>query len=81
VKGILEASEGIAALFAERGGDLTLVAPRDRAAELEALLLDLGRDIGAVIADTEGEAPCAEEAPRLRRGGESAGRGELEAGD
>src|SRR5262245_56984959 len=34
VKGILEASEGVAGLFAERGGELTLAAPRDRGQEL-----------------------------------------------
>jgi hypothetical protein len=48
VKGILEASEGVAALFAERGGDITLVAPRDRSAELAELMADLERDVGAV---------------------------------
>src|SRR4051794_1670062 len=51
VKGILEASEGIAALFSERGGDITLVAPLDRNAELEELIADLGRDIGAIALD------------------------------
>ena len=31
VKGIFEASEGLCAMFAERGGDLTIVAPVSRA--------------------------------------------------
>jgi hypothetical protein len=47
VKGIVEASEGIAQVFAEHGGDLTLAAPADREAELDALLLELTRAVGA----------------------------------
>lgn len=50
VKSILEASDGLACLFAERGGELTLVAPRDRAEELSELLADLERDVGARLA-------------------------------
>jgi hypothetical protein len=53
VKGIFEASEGLGALFAERGGDLTLAAPRSRAAEFEVLLRDLVIELGAVIEDEE----------------------------
>jgi hypothetical protein len=45
VKGVVEASEGLAALFAERGGDLSIAAPSDRAAELRELLLDLAADL------------------------------------
>ncbi|AUX25093.1 uncharacterized protein SOCEGT47_056360 [Sorangium cellulosum] len=47
VKGIVEASEGIALLFAERGGELTLAAPLGRGDEFAELLLDLERDVGA----------------------------------
>lgn len=46
VKGIVEASEGIAQVFAEHGGDLTLASPRDREAELDELLLELLRATG-----------------------------------
>ena len=53
VKGIFEASEGLGALFAERGGDVVLAAPRSRASEFEALLRDLVTDVGAVIEDEE----------------------------
>lgn len=47
VKGIIEASDGIANVFAERGGELTLAAPLGRADEFAELLLDLERDVGA----------------------------------
>lgn len=47
VKGIVEASDGIAGVFAERGGELTLAAPEGRDAEFAELLLDLQRDVGA----------------------------------
>jgi Domain of unknown function (DUF4911) len=48
VKGILEASEGLAQLFAEEGGDLTLAAPACREEELDALVEDLVIEVGAV---------------------------------
>jgi hypothetical protein len=51
VKGIFEASEGLGAMFAERGGDLVIAAPRSRQRELDELLGDLASEIGAVIAD------------------------------
>lgn len=47
VKGLLEASEGIGALFAESGGDLTIVAHASRWAEMNELLADLEIEIGA----------------------------------
>jgi hypothetical protein len=53
VKGLVEASDGLCAVFAERGGELLLVAPRGREAELSELLADLERDVGA----RAGEAP------------------------
>lgn len=49
VKGIFEASEGLGALFAERGGDLLIAAPTSRAADLDEVLVDLAHEIGAVI--------------------------------
>jgi hypothetical protein len=48
LKGIVEASEGLAQVFAERGGDLTLAAPADRAVELDALVADLCFELGAM---------------------------------
>jgi hypothetical protein len=47
-KGVVEASEGLAAVFAERGGDLTVAAPAGRGAELDALLEDLCAELGGV---------------------------------
>jgi hypothetical protein len=47
-KGIVEASEGLAAVFAEHGGDLTVAA---RAAELDAVLGELCAELGAVRVD------------------------------
>ncbi len=47
-KGIIEALEGLAQVFAERGGDLTIAAPADRAAELDLVIDDLCRELGAM---------------------------------
>jgi hypothetical protein len=47
VKGIIEASDGIANVFAERGGELTLAAPLGRDEEFAELLIDLETDVGA----------------------------------
>jgi hypothetical protein len=48
VKGIVEASEGLAAVHAERGGDLLVAAPIDRTEELDALLANLDAELGAI---------------------------------
>ena len=53
VKGIFEASEGLCAMFAERGGDLTVLAPVSRAQELDALLNDLALELNGVLAQLE----------------------------
>ncbi|HEY4107035.1 MAG TPA: hypothetical protein VGM44_24210 [Polyangiaceae bacterium] len=49
VKGIFEASEGLCAMFAERGGDLTVVAPTSRAQELDVVLRDLAAELHGVL--------------------------------
>ena len=49
VKGVIEASEGLAAVFAEHGGDLTIAAPAGRARELDEVLGDLQRETGALV--------------------------------
>lgn len=41
VKAIVEAHEGIASVFGEEGGALTLASPVDREADLDALLDDV----------------------------------------
>ena len=56
VKGILEASEGLASMFAEQGGELILASAWDREAALEELLQDLVDELGAELLPAE-EAP------------------------
>lgn len=53
VKGIFEASEGLCAMFAERGGDLTIVAPISRSLELDVLLRDLALELDGVLDASE----------------------------
>ena len=53
VKGIIEASEGIALIFAERGGELTIAAPLGREAELGELLEDIAREVGGELGPLE----------------------------
>lgn len=49
LKGIIEAHEGLAQLFAEGGGDLTIAAPVGREAELDELVQDLADEFGGVL--------------------------------
>jgi hypothetical protein len=42
VKGVVEASDGLAAIFAEDGGELCVACPPSRANEVRELLADLG---------------------------------------
>jgi hypothetical protein len=49
VKGIFEASEGLCAMFSERGGDLTIVAPVSRELELDVVLSDLASELNGVL--------------------------------
>ncbi len=49
LKGIVDAHEGLAQVFAEKGGDLVLAAPADREAELDQLVRDLAREFGGVL--------------------------------
>ena len=49
LKGIVEALDGVAQVFAEKGGDLTLASPADREAELDELVADFCRELGAVL--------------------------------
>jgi len=52
LKGIVEALEGVAQVFAERGGDLTLAAPAGRELELDSIIDDLCRELGAMRVDS-----------------------------
>jgi hypothetical protein len=49
VKGIVEASEGVAQVFAEHGGDLTIAAPLDREEELDELVRELAQAVAGHI--------------------------------
>ena len=55
LKGIVEAHEGLAQVFAEGGGDLTIAAPAGREAELDELVQDLAAELGGILPATEGE--------------------------
>src|SRR5262249_4713811 len=65
VKGRLGASDGLANLFAERGGEIVLVAPPGRGAELAELVADLEVELGArTTAATRLDATAEEEHAR-----------------
>ena len=49
LKGIVEAHDGLAQVFAESGGDLTLASPEGREAELDALVNDLALELGGIV--------------------------------
>jgi hypothetical protein len=53
VKGIIEASEGLASLFADEGGELTIAAPHGRETELLDLLEDLQSELRARVQTDE----------------------------
>ena len=55
LKGIVEAHEGLAQVFAEGGGDLTIAAPAGRDAELDELVRDLAAEFDGIL--PEGAAP------------------------
>ncbi len=53
IKSIIEASDGVASIFAESGGDLTVGAPPDRVGELRSILRDLAVETSARIVEPE----------------------------
>lgn len=55
IKGLVEASEGLATLFAERGGSIVLAAPTARAAALDELVSDLEAHHGVRV--VRGDTP------------------------
>ncbi|WP_169928475.1 hypothetical protein [Labilithrix luteola] len=50
LKGVVEAHDGLAQVFAESGGDLTLASPADREAELDELVRDLALELSGILA-------------------------------
>ena len=53
VKGVIEAHDGLAHVFAESGGDLTIAAAAGREAELDELVNDLALELGGIIGTNE----------------------------
>ncbi len=49
VKGVIEASEGLAVVFADSGGDLTIATSPSQKQELDEILRDLEREAGALV--------------------------------
>ncbi|GEM_PF-3156057 len=49
VKGVLEASDGLGALFSERGGDLVIATTSSQAEELDRVLADLVVEVGGEL--------------------------------
>jgi hypothetical protein len=49
VKGVIEASEGLAVVFAESGGDLTVATLPCRERELDEILHDLANDVPLLL--------------------------------
>jgi len=48
VKGVVEAHDGLAHVFAESGGDLTIAAAVGRESELDGLVNDLAVELGGI---------------------------------
>lgn len=63
-KGIVEALDGVAAVFAEGGGDLVLASPLDREQELDELARDLARELGGVMQHEDAAAPTPPQGQR-----------------
>lgn len=53
VRGILEASDGVAILLAVSGGDITIVGSKSRRVELHQILDDLRAELGAAWVELE----------------------------
>ncbi len=51
LKGLLEAADGLAQLFAEEGGAVTIATTNSQAPDLDALLDDVFAELGAVVVD------------------------------
>ena len=63
IKGLVEASDGLASVFCDRGGSLVLAAPLDRRRELAEFLGDLEADLGARVIDRAVLETAVREAP------------------
>ena len=63
VKGVVEAHDGLAHVFAERGGDLWIAAAPDREAELEDLVSDLARELDGIVSTSAEVSPGSLDEP------------------
>jgi hypothetical protein len=68
LKGIVEAHEGLAQVFAEGGGDLTIAAPAGRDAELDELVTDLASEFDGILPDAKASDVNAPDQEHDRRG-------------
>ena len=55
LKGIIDAHEGLAQVFAEKGGELTIAAPAGQIADLDGLLTALQGEIAGMQVLTQDE--------------------------
>lgn len=60
LKSLVEASEGLASIFGEKGGLLTIASPRERASALDELLHDLQAERLFVAPIQPGPTPSLE---------------------
>ena len=67
LKGIVEAHEGLAQVFAEAGGDLTIAAPAGRDADLDELVNDLAAEFDGILPSAEASAAKAPDQENDRR--------------
>jgi cobalamin biosynthesis protein CbiG len=51
LKGLLEAADGLAQLFAEEGGAVTIATTHSQAHDLDALLDEVFAELGAIVVD------------------------------
>ena len=51
LRSILEGYDGLAALYGDGSGVVTVMAPKERAAELDALLAELAREAALCLLD------------------------------
>jgi hypothetical protein len=54
VKGVIEAHDGLAHVFAEHGGDLTIACAAGRLCELDELVHDLAAELGGIASEGAG---------------------------
>ena len=57
VKGVIEAHDGLAHVFAESGGDLTIAAAAGRETELDEVVRDLAAELGGIVGDAGEDRP------------------------